>query len=106
MENLEVVGVVVFLIFAVVIQVQVDVRRAGVVVLALFAAEVGEVAETRLALAEIELSVLNLCGVLGYGGAAISATQDLSDFFSLDDGKYGRAIRNTPSTASPPKRKL
>lgn len=30
----------------------------------------------------------------GYGGAAISATQDLSDFFSLDDGKYGRAIIN------------
>ena len=44
--------------------------------------------------------------IRGYGGAAISATQDLSDFFSLDDGKYGRAIRNTPSTASPPKRKL
>ena len=29
-----------------------------------------------------------------YGGAAIAATQDLSDFFSLDDGKYGRAIIN------------
>ena len=28
------------------------------------------------------------------GGAAIAATQDLSDFFSLDDGKYGRAIIN------------
>ena len=32
--------------------------------------------------------------IRGYGGAAISATQDLSDFFSLDDGKYGRAIIN------------
>ena len=30
--------------------------------------------------------------IRGYGGAAIAATQDLSDFFSLDDGKYGRAI--------------
>lgn len=32
--------------------------------------------------------------IRGFGGAAISATQDLSDFFGLDDGKYGRAIIN------------
>lgn len=32
--------------------------------------------------------------IRGYGGAAIAATQDLSDFFSQDDGKYGRAIIN------------
>lgn len=32
--------------------------------------------------------------IRGYGGAAIAATQDLSDFFSLDDDKYGRAIIN------------
>lgn len=32
--------------------------------------------------------------IRGFGGAAISATQDLSDFFALDDGKYGRAIIN------------
>lgn len=32
--------------------------------------------------------------IRGYGGAAIAATQDLSDFFGLDDGKYGRAIIN------------
>ena len=32
--------------------------------------------------------------IRGYGGAAISATQDLSDFFGLEDGKYGRAIIN------------
>lgn len=32
--------------------------------------------------------------IRGYGGAAIAATQDLSDFFSLDDGKYGRTIIN------------
>ena len=32
--------------------------------------------------------------IRGFGGAAISATQDLSDFFSLDGGKYGRAIIN------------
>lgn len=29
-----------------------------------------------------------------FGGAAISATQDLSDFFGLEDGRYGRAIIN------------
>ena len=32
--------------------------------------------------------------IRGFGGAAISATQDLSDFFSLEDGRYGRAIIN------------
>jgi hypothetical protein len=32
--------------------------------------------------------------IRGYGGAAVSATQDLSDFFGLEDGKYGRAIIN------------
>lgn len=32
--------------------------------------------------------------IRGFGGAAIAATQDLSDFFGLDDGKYGRAIVN------------
>ncbi len=32
--------------------------------------------------------------IRGYGGAAIAATQDLSDFFSLDGGWYGRAIIN------------
>ena len=32
--------------------------------------------------------------IRGYGGAAVSATQDLSDFFGLDDGRYGRAIIN------------
>ncbi len=32
--------------------------------------------------------------IRGYGGAAIAATQDLSDFFSLDGGKYGKAIVN------------
>lgn len=32
--------------------------------------------------------------IRGFGGAAIAAAQDLSDFFSLDDGKYGRAIIN------------
>ena len=32
--------------------------------------------------------------IRGFGGAAVSATQDLSDFFSREDGRYGRAIIN------------
>ena len=32
--------------------------------------------------------------IRGFGGAAVAATQDLSDFFGLDDGRYGRAIIN------------
>ncbi len=32
--------------------------------------------------------------IRGFGGAAIAATQDLSDFFGLDEGRYGRAIIN------------
>jgi type IV secretory pathway VirB4 component len=32
--------------------------------------------------------------IRGYGGAAVGATQDINDFFALDDGKYGRAIIN------------
>ena len=32
--------------------------------------------------------------IRGYGGSAIAATQDISDFFALDDGKYGKAIIN------------
>lgn len=34
----------------------------------------------------------------GYGAAAIAASQDLSDFFFLEDGKYGRAIINNSKT--------
>lgn len=32
-----------------------------------------------------------------YGGAATAITQDINDFFSLDDGKYGRGILNNSS---------
>lgn len=34
----------------------------------------------------------------GYGAAAIAVSQDLSDFFSLEDGRYGRAIINNSKT--------
>ena len=32
--------------------------------------------------------------IRGYGGGVLVATQDLNDFFSLEDGKYGRGILN------------
>lgn len=36
--------------------------------------------------------------IRGYGGGAVAATQDLSDFFSLEEGRYGRAIINNCKT--------
>lgn len=36
--------------------------------------------------------------IRGYGGAVVADTQDLSDFFALDDGKYGEGILNACKT--------
>lgn len=36
--------------------------------------------------------------IRGYGGAAIGATQDLTDYFALENGKYGKAIINNSRT--------
>jgi len=36
--------------------------------------------------------------IRGYGGAAIAATQDLGDFFALENGKYGKGIINNAKT--------
>jgi type IV secretory pathway VirB4 component len=52
-------------------------------------------ATNRLA-AEFCLEVFKIAR--GYGAAAICATQDLSDFFGLDEGRYGRAILNNSKT--------
>lgn len=49
------------------------------------------VSSTRMA-AEFCLEIFKV--IRGFGGAAVAATQDLSDFFGLEDGKYGRAIIN------------
>ena len=46
--------------------------------------------------AEFVLEVFKI--IRGYGGAAIAATQDLNDFFALEDGKYGRGIINNSKT--------
>lgn len=36
--------------------------------------------------------------IRGYGGAAIAATQDINDFFALNDGKYGKGIISNSKT--------
>lgn len=36
--------------------------------------------------------------IRGLGGGCVADTQDLGDFFALDDGKYGRAILNACKT--------
>lgn len=46
--------------------------------------------------AEYVLEIFKI--IRGYGGAAICATQDLNDFFALDDGKYGKGIINVSKT--------
>lgn len=43
--------------------------------------------------------VLEIAKIIrGYGGSAVFATQDLNDFFALDDGKYGKGIINNCKT--------
>ena len=46
--------------------------------------------------AEFVLEIFKI--IRGYGGAAICATQDINDFLSLDDGKYGKGIINNSKT--------
>ncbi len=46
--------------------------------------------------AEYVLEIFKI--IRGYGGAAIAATQDLNDFFALEDGKYGKGIINNAKT--------
>ena len=42
--------------------------------------------------AEFVLEIFKV--IRGYGGSAVAATQDLNDFFALEDGKYGAGIIN------------
>lgn len=36
--------------------------------------------------------------IRGYGGSAVCASQDLNDFFSLDEGRFGKGIINNSKT--------
>ena len=42
--------------------------------------------------AEFVLEIFKV--IRGYGGSAIAATQDLNDFFALDNGRFGKGIIN------------
>lgn len=46
--------------------------------------------------AEFVLEIFKI--IRGYGGSAVCATQDLNDFFALEDGKYGKGIINNRKT--------
>ena len=46
--------------------------------------------------AELVLEIFKI--IRGYGGSAVCATQDLNDFFALEDGKYGKGIINNAKT--------
>ena len=46
--------------------------------------------------AEFVLEIFKI--IRGYGGSAICATQNLNDFFALEDGKYGKGIINNAKT--------
>ena len=46
--------------------------------------------------AEFVLNIFKL--IRGHGGSAICATQDIFDFFALDEGKYGKGIINNAKT--------
>ena len=46
--------------------------------------------------AEFVLEIFKI--IRGYGGSAVCATQDLNDFFALEDGKYGKGIINNCKT--------
>lgn len=53
------------------------------------------IAGQRLA-ADFVLEIFKI--IRGYGGSAVCATQDINDFFALDDGKYGKGIINNCKT--------
>ena len=46
--------------------------------------------------AEFVLEIFKI--VRGYSGSAVCATQDINDFFALEDGKYGKGIINNCKT--------
>lgn len=73
-------------------------RRKTVPKKAIFVDEVWQLigaSSNRLA-AEFVLEIAKI--IRAYSGAGIFATQDLNDFFALDDGKYGKGIINNCKT--------
>ncbi len=52
--------------------------------------------EASVQAAEFVLEIFKV--IRGYGGSAIAATQDLNDFFALDNGRFGAGIINNAKT--------
>ena len=65
---------------------------------AIFIDECGQLigANSNRLAAEFVLEIFKI--IRGYGGSAICATQDINDFFALEDGKYGKGIINNAKT--------
>lgn len=58
--------------------------------------ETWELISKNVKAAEYVLEIFKI--IRGYGGSAICATQNLADFYALEDGKYGRGIINNCKT--------
>lgn len=53
-------------------------------------------AKSSVQAAEFVLEIFKV--IRGYGGSAIAATQDINDFFALEDGRFGKGIINNAKT--------
>lgn len=63
---------------------------------AIFIDEVWKLLSTNEMAASYVLEIFKV--IRGYGGSAVCATQDLVDFFSLKEGKYGKGILSNSKT--------
>lgn len=63
---------------------------------AIFIDETWKLINTNELAAEFVLEIFKI--IRGYGGSAIAATQEMGDFYALEDGKYGKGIVNNSKT--------
>lgn len=63
---------------------------------AIFIDETWKLINTNALAANFVLEIFKI--IRGYGGAAIAATQEMGDFYALEDGKYGKGIVNNSKT--------
>ena len=63
---------------------------------AIFIDETWKLINTNPLAANFVLEIFKI--IRGYGGSAIAATQEMGDFYALEDGKYGKGIVNNSKT--------
>lgn len=63
---------------------------------AIFIDETWKLINTNELAANFVLEIFKI--IRGYGGSAIAATQEMGDFYALEDGKYGKGIVNNSKT--------